>query len=53
MCEPLYRGLVEELGDPEQLAREFDEWVIAWHAARMRAQAQPDAQGRHGSTRCA
>lgn len=33
---PLYDGLVAELGDPEGVAREIDEWVIRWHADRMR-----------------
>jgi hypothetical protein len=48
VCElPIYQGLCEELGDPEQTAREIDEFAIQWHAARMRAGpcAGDDPQG--------
>lgn len=40
---PLYDGLVAELGDPEGVAREIDEWVIRWHAARMRGTSAEEA----------
>lgn len=47
---PIYDGLVEELGDPEQISREFSEWVIMWHAERMRERAPGGClRGRHGS----
>lgn len=42
MSEPLYAGLVEELGDPEPLCREIDEFAIQWHADRMRGQSPPE-----------
>jgi hypothetical protein len=38
----MYLDLVEELGDPEQVAREVDESVIRWHAARMPKHAAKD-----------
>lgn len=41
MSEPLYCAAVEELGDPEQVARAVDEAVIRWHAARLPKHAAP------------
>ena len=55
MCEtPIYDGLVAELGDPEEAAREFDTWVIMWHAERLRVQPPEGIpRGRHGPALCA
>lgn len=38
----VYAELVDELGDPEQISREFDESVILWHAARLPKRAARD-----------
>ena len=37
----MYLDLVEELGDPELVARAIDESVIRWHAARLPKHAAP------------
>lgn len=42
MCEPLYRELVGELGDPGQISREVDEWLIRWHLAQQESGRRGD-----------
>lgn len=48
MCE-MYRDLVEKLGDPERIARDVDESVIRWHAARLPKPPKHSATDRSGA----
>lgn len=43
---PLYDGLVLELGDPAEVCRDFDTYVINWHVTRLPKPLEEESGGR-------